>query len=140
MARSKSKHMRLIMRRRKQHNQRMKRRKADAKTQGAAAPARKAPARKATYIVQFKAGVSEAQALALVRSHGGHVLNRLPIIHGLAVRASAHAALLLAHNYAVKGVTLFTTSNAEQNAPMRAINRKLGFEPIGEHVILGRDL
>src|SRR5207244_13649995 len=47
MARSKSKHMRLIMRRRKQHNQRMKRRKADAKTQRAAAPARKPPARKA---------------------------------------------------------------------------------------------
>jgi hypothetical protein len=33
-----------------------------------------------------------------------------------------------------------TTSNAEENAPMRAINRRLGFEQIGEHVILGRDL
>src|SRR5438477_373752 len=43
MARSKSKHMRLIMRRRKQHNQRMKRRKAEAKAQGAGAPAKKAP-------------------------------------------------------------------------------------------------
>lgn len=31
MARSKSKHIRLVMRRRKQHKQRMKRRKADAK-------------------------------------------------------------------------------------------------------------
>jgi hypothetical protein len=26
------------------------------------------------------------------------------------------------------------------NAAMRDINRKLGFEPIGEHVIFGRDL
>jgi hypothetical protein len=44
MARSKSKHVRMIMRRRKQHKQRMKRRKADAKTAGKAAP--KKPAAK----------------------------------------------------------------------------------------------
>jgi RimJ/RimL family protein N-acetyltransferase len=39
-----------------------------------------------------------------------------------------------------RGVTRVTTSNAEENVAMRAINRKLGFEPIGEHVIWGRDL
>jgi hypothetical protein len=33
-----------------------------------------------------------------------------------------------------------TTSNAEENAAMRAINRRLGFEAIGEHVIMSRDL
>ena len=41
---------------------------------------------------------------------------------------------------ATHGVTRVTTSNAEENAAMRAINRKLGFEAIGEHVIFGRDL
>jgi GNAT superfamily N-acetyltransferase len=41
---------------------------------------------------------------------------------------------------AARGVTRVTTSNAEENAAMRAINGMLGFEPIGEHVIYGRDL
>jgi RimJ/RimL family protein N-acetyltransferase len=41
---------------------------------------------------------------------------------------------------AERGVTRVTTSNAEENAAMRTINRNLGFEPIGEHVIFGRDL
>jgi hypothetical protein len=37
-------------------------------------------------------------------------------------------------------VTRVTTSNAEENAPIRAINRQFGFEPIGEHVILARHI
>ena len=41
---------------------------------------------------------------------------------------------------AAQGVTRVTTSNAEENDAMRAINRGLGFQPIGEHVILAREL
>lgn len=41
---------------------------------------------------------------------------------------------------AARGVTRVTTSNAEQNAAMRAVNRKLGFAPIGEHIIVAREL
>jgi RimJ/RimL family protein N-acetyltransferase len=55
---------------------------------------------------------------------------------GLATGAKRFALRALA----AEGVKRITTSNAEENAAMRAINRRLGFEPIGEHVILGRDL
>jgi RimJ/RimL family protein N-acetyltransferase len=55
---------------------------------------------------------------------------------GLATAAKRRAL----QTAAVRGVTRVTTSNAEENAAMRTINRNLGFEPIGEHVIFGRDL
>jgi RimJ/RimL family protein N-acetyltransferase/N-acetylglutamate synthase-like GNAT family acetyltransferase len=57
---------------------------------------------------------------------------------GLGLATAAKCAALRAA--AARGVTRVTTSNAEENAAARAINRGLGFEPIGEHVIFGRDL
>jgi GNAT superfamily N-acetyltransferase len=55
---------------------------------------------------------------------------------GLATAAKRYALRAAA----AKGVTRVTTSNAEENAAMRAINRGLGFTPIGEHVIFAREL
>jgi RimJ/RimL family protein N-acetyltransferase len=62
-----------------------------------------------------------------VREHRGR---------GLATAAKRRAL----SQAAARGVTRVTTSNAEENAAMRAINRNLGFRWIGEHVIFGRDL
>lgn len=55
---------------------------------------------------------------------------------GLASAAKRHALRAAA----ARGVVRVTTSNAEENVAIRAINRRLGFEPIGEHVILSRTL
>jgi GNAT superfamily N-acetyltransferase len=55
---------------------------------------------------------------------------------GLATAAKVDAL----RKAAARGVTRVTTSNAEENTAMRAINRRLGFEAIGEHVIFGHDL
>ena len=62
-----------------------------------------------------------------VRKHRGH---------GLATAAKRRTLQAAA----ARGVTRVTTSNAEENAAMRTINRNLGFEQIGEHVIFGCDL
>ncbi|WP_053227046.1 S8 family serine peptidase [Solirubrobacter soli] len=72
------------------------------------AVAKQAPARKVTAIVQFKAGLAEKKAKAIVRAHGGKVVSRVPLINGLAVQLPAKQAKALAAEPKVAGLTLNT--------------------------------
>jgi serine protease AprX len=71
-----------------------------------AAAARKAPARKVQTIVQFKPGVSERRARALVRAHHGRVTQRIQLINGLAVTIAASDGVALNADAHVIAVTL----------------------------------
>jgi serine protease AprX len=73
-----------------------------------ASVARKSPNRNVVAIVQFKRGVSERRARALVRSHHGHVINRLPSINGLAIKLPARDARALRRSGHVLNLTLNT--------------------------------
>ena len=59
-------------------------------------------------IAQFKAGVSERKARALVRSHRGRVTDRLPAVNGLAIKLPARQARALRRSKRVLNVTLNT--------------------------------
>ena len=63
------------------------------------------PTRVLEAIVQFNAPVSEAKAQADTRGHG-RVIGNLPIIHGLAIRATAAQARALAANPDVHAISL----------------------------------
>ncbi|HEX5901436.1 MAG TPA: ice-binding family protein [Solirubrobacteraceae bacterium] len=73
-----------------------------------ASVARKAPNRTVTAIVQFRRGVSERRARALVRSHHGRVTDRLPSINGFAIKLPAREARALRRNKHVLNLTLNT--------------------------------
>jgi len=59
----------------------------------------------ATHIVQLEPGVAPAEGARLVRSAGGRVTGRLPIINGLAVRLPASGVTAVGHDVRVKAVT-----------------------------------
>jgi serine protease AprX len=73
-----------------------------------ASVAKKSPNRNVVAIVQFKRGVSERRARTLVRSHHGHVTNRLPSVNGLAIKLPARDARALRRSKHVLNVTLNT--------------------------------
>jgi serine protease AprX len=68
--------------------------------------ARRAPSRTVQAIAQFKPAFSEKKACALVRRHGGRVTGRIPLIHGLAIKATAKEAAALRRERSVIAVTL----------------------------------
>src|SRR5919205_14411 len=68
------------------------------------------PAMASTYIVQLRPGASDAP----VR---GHVVGRLPIIHGVAAKLTARQAAALRHDPRVAGVSL--------NARVRSQSKKV---------------
>ncbi len=63
-------------------------------------------------IIQFNAPVSEAKAQADAKAHG-RIIGNLPIIHGLAVQATAAQARALAANPDVHAVSLNSTVSPE---------------------------
>jgi serine protease AprX len=70
--------------------------------------AEKSPTSKVVAIAQFKPGLSEGKARALVRSHHGRVTDRLPSINGFAIRIPARDARALRRSEQVLNVTLNT--------------------------------
>jgi serine protease AprX len=71
-----------------------------------ASVAKKHPHRRVVAIVQFKPGVSERKARALVRSHHGRVTDRLPAINGFAIKVPARHARALGRGKRILNVTL----------------------------------
>ena len=81
------------------------------------------PNRKVVAIAQFKPGLSERTARALVRSHDGRVTNRLPAINGFAIELPAREARSLRRSRRVLNVTLNTrVRNAGIDASTLATN------------------
>ena len=70
--------------------------------------AAKSPSRTVVALAQFKPGVSDKRARAIVRAHHGKITNNLPAIGGFAVKLSAKSARELKGAKGVLNVTLNT--------------------------------
>ena len=81
--------------------------------------AKKSPNRTVVALTQFKPGVSEKRARAIVRSHHGRITDNLPAIGGFAVKLPAKQARSLKGAKGVLNVTLNTKvkTTAVENAP-----------------------
>jgi serine protease AprX len=70
-----------------------------------AAAAPRTPGARATQIVQFRSGVSPAEAARIVRMAGGRPGARVTLIHGLGARLSRRAAARLARDARVRAIS-----------------------------------
>ena len=111
-----------------------------------AAPARKldpalarlashSPRERVSVIVQFRAAIAQTRARAIVRSVGGRNAVALPIIHGLALRLPARAAVRLAMRRQVRAVSLNGVVQAQDSGLdpkdlQSVFNRSVGTEGI----------
>lgn len=80
-------------------------------------------------IIQFNAPVSEAKAEADAKAHG-RIIGNLPIIHGLAIQATAAQARALASNLDVHAVSLNTTVTPQSLPAGAHIPMLAGSQPV----------
>jgi serine protease AprX len=71
----------------------------------AVAPSAAAAQPRATYIVQLRAGTSDAQGRALVRAAGGRVTGSVRLIHALAARLPADSVRTLTRDSGIRAVS-----------------------------------
>jgi serine protease AprX len=104
--------------------------------------AAKSPNRKVVALAQFKPGVSQEQARAIVRAHHGRITDDLPSIGGFAVKLSAGQARSLKDAKGVVNVTLNTkvktTSVGEPRGLQTTFTQSVGANALNAQGLTGK--
>ena len=97
---------------------------AERRGEARLAAAKQSPNRQVVAIAQFKPGVSERKARAIVRAHHGKVTDRLPAIGGFAVKLPAKQARALRPRKGVVNVTLNTKVHDDRRSTAGRARRR----------------